>query len=208
MILRIWEKFKSAAALSVLCGLFLFFSPAVPALAGWLTGDWQEAKGDVLIVLGGNQQHDGTLGIQSYWRCVYALSAFRNGGFRQILISGGPMGDPRGAPVAKAMADFLVALGVPRNCITLENRSRSTRENALLTVPIVRNWGGTKVLLTSEVHMRRAHAAFLRAGLQTVPAPIPDVRKRWNSWADRGGCIADVAEGLAKYAYYAARGWV
>jgi hypothetical protein len=56
--------------------------------------------------------------------------------------------------------------------------------------------------------MRRARAAFARAGLNTVPAPVPDVRKRWNGWVNRWACIFDVGTALGKYAYYAVRGWV
>jgi uncharacterized SAM-binding protein YcdF (DUF218 family) len=186
----------------------LYTSPLVPRVARWLTGDWEDAKGDVLIVLGGNQLGDGTLGVESYWRSVYAWWAFRDGGFRKVVITGGPNPDSGGRPVAQVMADFMTALGVPREAITLEEKSQSTRENALMTVPLVRDMPGTKVLLTSDIHMRRARAAFARAGLQTVPAPIPDVRKRWNSWVDRWACIFDVGVGLAKYGYYAARGWV
>ena len=186
----------------------LYTSPLVPRVARWLTGDWEDAKGDVLVVLGGSQLSDGTLGVESYWRSVYAFWAFRDGGFRKVVITGGPNGDQPGRSVAHVMGDFMVALGVPREAITLEERSQSTRENALMTAPLLRDMPGTKVLLTSDIHMRRARAAFARAGLQTVPAPVPDVRKRWNSWVDRWACIFDVGVGLAKYGYYAARGWV
>jgi uncharacterized SAM-binding protein YcdF (DUF218 family) len=186
----------------------LYTSPLVPRVARWLTGDWEDAKGDVLIVLGGNQLSDGTLGLESYWRSVYAFWAFRDGGFKRVVITGGPNDNQPGPAVARVMADFIVALGVPREDILLEEKSQSTRENALMTVPLVREMAGTKVLLTSDIHMRRARAAFARAGLNTVPAPVPDVRKRWNSWVNRWSCIFDVGVGLAKYGYYAARGWV
>lgn len=186
----------------------LYTSPLVPRVARWLTGDWEDAKSDVLIVLGGSQLGDGTLGVESYWRSVYAYWAFRDGGFRRVVVTGGPNPDSGGRPVARVMADFMTALGVPKEDIILEEKSKSTRENALMTVPLVKDMPGTKVLLTSDIHMRRARAAFARVGLKTVPAPIPDVRKRWNSWVDRWACIFDVGVGLVKYGYYAARGWV
>jgi uncharacterized SAM-binding protein YcdF (DUF218 family) len=208
VILRIWRNFKSAAAVFVLLLIVLYTSPLVPWLAGWLTGDWEDAKGDVLIVLGGSQLSDGTLGMESYWRSVYACWAFRDGGFKRVVVTGGPSGNQPGPSVARVMGDFMTALGVPRRNILLEEKSQSTRENAVMTVPLVRGMPGTKVLLTSDIHMRRARAAFARAGLNTVPAPVPDFRKRWNGWVNRWACIFDVGTGLAKYAYYAARGWV
>jgi uncharacterized SAM-binding protein YcdF (DUF218 family) len=208
VISRLWGIFKSAAAIFLLLLIVLHTTPVVPAIANWLTGDWQDAKGDVLIVLGGDQQNDGTLGLESYWRCVYAVRAYRDGGFRRIVISGGPNGYSGAMSVARVMADFIAGLGVPREALTLEERSQSTHENALMTVPVVRGWPGTKVLMTSDIHMRRAHASFARAGLDTVPAPIPDIRKRWNSWVDRGPCIWDVGASLLKYGYYTVRGWV
>lgn len=186
----------------------LYASPLVPRVARWLTGDWEAAKGDVLIVLGGSQLDDGTLGLESYWRSVYGYWAFRDGGFRRVVVSGGVNPASGGRSVARVMADFMTALGVPREAIVLEEKSLSTRENALMTVPLVKDLPGTKVLLTSDIHMRRARAAFARAGLKTVPAPIPDIRKRWNNWVDRWGCIFDVGAALVKYGYYAMRGWV
>ena len=82
------------------------------------------------------------------------------------------------------MRDFIVALGVPRNVISVEERSRNTHENALYTAALVRDWPGTKVLLTSDCHMRRAHAAFRRAGLDVWN--LPDLRAETRD-AERDG---------------------
>jgi len=207
-MLRLWRMFSSAAACFVLLLILLYTSPLVPRLAAWLTGRWEEPKGDVLIVLGADQLSDGTLGIGSYWRSVYAVRAFRAGGFQRIVVTGGPEGGKDSISIARAMADFMAGLGVPREVITIEEQSRSTRENALFTARMIGGWPGTKVLLSSDIHMRRAHAAFARAGLDTVPAPIPDVGKRWNSWVARWECIWEVGVGFAKYGYYAMRGWI
>ena len=186
----------------------LYFSPIVPATARWLTGRWEQPKGDILIVLGADQLGDGTPGIVSWWRSVYAARAWRSGGFKRIVISGGPLGYPGGVSIARAMSDSVVALGVPREAITLEEHSKSTRENALFTARMIAGWPGTKVLLTSDTHMRRAHAAFRKAGLETIPAPIPDVGKRWNDLVQRWDCIWAVGTQAVQYFYYEARGWL
>jgi len=61
----------------------------------------------------------------------------------------------------------------------LEDRSRDTTENALLSVPILREQGIQRiVLVTHDFHMRRAIRAFERAAardgmtLAIVPAPV------------------------------------
>jgi len=183
------------------------FSPLVPKINDWLTDQWEDPKGDVLIVLGAEQLGDGTIGITSYWRSVYAVRAFRSGGFQRLVISGGRQGDPQSPSVARAMADFIVAGGVPREAITLEERSTSTRENALFTAELIKDWPGTKVLLTSDCHIRRARRAFARVGIGVVPAPIPDIGKRWNNWLNRWECSWTVGDELVKNVYYVWRGW-
>ena len=208
ILVRLRTIFVRFASTFVLLLVILFFSPLVPALNRWLTDGWQEARGDILIVLGADQLGDGTLGIASYWRSVYAVRAFRSGGFQRVVISGGPQGYPNAPPLAEAMAEFMVGLGVPRSIITLEPRSKSTRENALYTSELIRDWPGTKVLLTSDCHMRRAHEAFARAGTHCIPAPVPDIGKRWNTWMDRWECTWTVGLELMKLGYYTARGWV
>jgi uncharacterized SAM-binding protein YcdF (DUF218 family) len=207
-ISRLWQFFSSAAACFVLLLILLYTSPLVPRLAEWLTGRWEQPKGDILIVLGGDQLSDGTIGIASYWRSVYAVRAFRTGGFKRIVVTGGLVGPHSPMSVARAMADFMAGLGVPRDAITIEEHSRSTRENALFTARMIAGWPGTKVLLSSDIHMRRAHATFAHAGVDTIPAPIPDIGKRWNNWAARWDCIWEVGVGFVKYGYYAMRGWI
>jgi uncharacterized SAM-binding protein YcdF (DUF218 family) len=205
---RLKRVFPALAAGFVLLLAVAHLSPLVPAIGRWLTGQWEEPKGDVLIVLSADQLGDGTLGLVSYWRSVYAVRAWRAGGFQRIVVSGGKLGYPQSPSVAQSMADFIAALGVPRGAIWLEERSLSTRENALFTAALIRDWPGKKVLLTSDCHMRRARLAFARAGIDTVPAPMPDIGKRWNNWLSRWDCSWTVAGELVKFAYYAARGWI
>jgi uncharacterized SAM-binding protein YcdF (DUF218 family) len=212
---RLWRIFRTASACFVLLLIVLYTSPLVPRLSGWLTGDWGDPKGDVLIILGGTQLGDGTFGPNSYWRAVYGAQIFREGGFRRLVITGGHGGYPNTISIAEAMANLMVALGVPRQDITLEEASHSTRENALMTSRLFNQrasagseWTGRKVLLSSDIHMRRARAAFARAGLVTIPAPSPDFGKRWNVWTERWNCIGEVGLEWVKYGYYKMRGWL
>lgn len=187
----------------------LFVVVTVTPLAFWwataLAGPWEGPSGDVLIVLGGSIQDYGMVGGSSHWRTVYALQAWKEGGFREIVLTGG---GPENHPVAAAMRDFLVCQGVPREAIRLETRANSTRENALYTKELLSDVPGRKVLLTSDYHMFRAHSAFKKVGLEILPRPYPDVRKRVTRWIGRWPAFLDLVTETAKIVYYFARGWI
>jgi uncharacterized SAM-binding protein YcdF (DUF218 family) len=195
---------KILAGLGLLL-LLVTFTPLDFWWATWLAGPWNGPTGDVLIVLGGSVLEDGTIGGSTYWRAVYAVRAWREGGFKAIVLSGG---GPPGGSAAEAMQEFLVAEGIPRESIWVETRSQSTRENALLTRPLLDRMPGRKVLLTSDFHMYRAQRAFKKAGLDVLPRPFPDVRKRAQSPLGRWEAFLDLANETAKIAYYYLRGWI
>lgn len=195
------QRLLAAVGLAV---LVISLTPLVDWLGRAMAGSWGDPDGDLLIVLSGADIEDGVPGVNTYWRCFYAAHAYRNGHFRKMLISGG--GDR--TPIAAAMRDVVVGLGVPRDAIVLETGSRSTRENALFSASILRAMEGRKVLLTSDFHMRRAHRAFRQAGVETEPRPIPDVRKRAVSSAGRWGGFLDLVEECVKIAYYQWKGWI
>jgi hypothetical protein len=66
---------------------------------------------------GGSPGGDCTIGMVSYWRSVYAARAYRAGRFQRVVISGGRHGNTESPSVARAMADFMVASGVPREAM-------------------------------------------------------------------------------------------
>jgi uncharacterized SAM-binding protein YcdF (DUF218 family) len=118
------------------------------------------------------------------------------------------MTDAGSPSLAAEMRRFAVGLGVPADKIDVEERSFSTRENALFTTAMVRSWPGSKVLMTSDCHMLRSRLSFERAGLAVRPAPIPDIGKRWNRLSARWECIWTVGVELVKLGYYRIQGWV
>ena len=183
--------------------LMISFTPLTTWWAGMLARPWEDPRGDVLIVLGGDRVDD-MIGYSSYWRSVYAVWAYREGGFRRVVLSGGP----GGAAVAGAMRDFLAASGVPSEAIAVETESTSTRENALRTAELLRAETGRSVLLTSDFHMYRAYRCFRRAGLDVVAVPVPDALKRSTRWYRRWTAFVDLAAETAKVGYYWWRGWL
>lgn len=197
------------AVLLTLWSAFVAFTPIVPWYAGKvLAGDWTDSDGDILIVLGAEANTDGLIGYASYWRCIYAVRAWRQGHFRRVVLCGGPAGLQPRPTISGSMRDFLVSSGVPRDVIFLEEQSRSTRENAVNATQLVAGWPGKKVLLTSDLHMFRAYRVFRAAGLDVVPRPIPDAVKNSQSFRGRWSNSWVLAVETVKIAYYAARGWI
>lgn len=67
---------------------------------------------------------------------------------------------------------LLTALGVERERLVLESRSRNTYENALFTRELVQPEAGERwLLVTSAFHMPRSVALFRHAGFDVVPWP-------------------------------------
>lgn len=73
---------------------------------------------------------------------------------------------------AEAAAKLFVELGIARERITIENQSRNTYENAILTKGLVQPKPGERwLLVTSAWHMPRSIGIFRRAGFPVVPYP-------------------------------------
>jgi len=194
--------------LLALLGLLVIVVTLTPLDAWWahkLAGGWNDPQGDVLIVLGGAQgSSDGIIGWDSYVRSVYAVRAYRERAFPLIILSGA--GSP--GTVASSMRDFLQSQGVPAAVLRVEERSRSTRENAQYVSELLKATPGRKVLLTSDYHMYRALRTFRKAGLDVAPRPAPDAFKRAGSLRGRWPAFLDLAGESGKIVYYWARGWI
>jgi uncharacterized SAM-binding protein YcdF (DUF218 family) len=189
-------------------GLLVVLVTVTPLISWWagvLAGPWEDPDGDVLIVLGGSLLGDGVMGQTSYWRSTYTVLAWGEGTFRRVVVSGG---GAAGNSIAKPMRDFLECRGVPRTAIEIETESRNTHENALYVAELLADVPGRKVLLTSDYHMFRAHRAFKKAGLEVLPRPFPDARKRASEWTGRWPAFLDLAKETLKIGYYYARGWI
>jgi uncharacterized SAM-binding protein YcdF (DUF218 family) len=118
-------------------------------------------RGEVIIVLGG----------ESAWRASRALELFRENRAATFIVSG----DGDGAVIR----EHLISGGVPPAAIEWENRSRSTKENAEFTAPLLRAKGiRHAVLITSWFHSRRALNCFNTFApsvrFSSQPAPYPE----------------------------------
>ena len=90
----------------------------------------------------------------------------------RILVSGGALSGE--VSEARGMAARLRSLGVPAEDIILENESRTTHENAALTVQQLQDHQIHSILLvTSALHMPRSMASFSKYNLNVTAAPNP-----------------------------------
>src|SRR5712692_7879024 len=124
----------------------------------------------------------------------------------RILFSGGS-----GALIYDAGAEAPLALrllesfGIPRTRITLEDRSRNTVENAVLSKAIAQPKPGERwLLVTSAHHLPRAVGVFRKAGFPVEAYPV-DWRTRGPKDALRP--FATVGDGLRR-SDTAVREWV
>ena len=172
--------------------IVLLWIAATPLFADWLTSNLEARhppvaieslpRADVAIVLGGSMGAPAAPGhapgtSDAVDRVIHAARLFRTRTVGAILVSGGNLPWVAAAkPEAEYVGEFLVELGVPRQAIVLESKSRNTRENAVNSASLVHAHGWQSVLLvTSGFHMPRALASFRQAGIQATPAST-DIR--------------------------------
>lgn len=133
----------------------------------FLTVDSGPATGDVIVVLGGGSPE----------RPERAAELFKERAAPRIIVSG--YGD------AENNRRLLVAAGVPAKAIELENRSKTTRENAQFTIRLLREEKLKRVILvTSWYHTRRALACFRHyapeIGFYSRPSYFASARADWS----------------------------
>lgn len=92
----------------------------------------------------------------------------------RIIYSGGNASlIPGGPPEADFVYPLLDDMGVPRDRVTLETRSRNTAENATFSYAIAKPKPGERwLLVTSAAHMPRAVGCFRRAGFTVDAYPV------------------------------------
>ena len=200
---NVWIKLRRGAVLICaalgLTMLLATFSPFVAWYARRLAGPWNDPQGDILIVVSGASLGDFP-DENTVLRCLSAVRAYRQGGFRKIVVSG--------YLTSTHMRSLLIAEGVPPDVVVIEGAANSTRENALYVTRLLANDPGSKVLMTSDYHMFRAIRAFRKAGLKVAPRPIPDALKRTGTWLRLWPAFVEESAESVKIVYYAIKGWI
>jgi uncharacterized SAM-binding protein YcdF (DUF218 family) len=164
---------------------------------------WDPVKGTpaVVIVLGGAiyPEISAARGQVSFdeaaERLTAAVELARQYPTARIVFSGGSANLLSGLSEADYAAHFIENLGVPRDRITVESRSRDTAENAVFTKHLITPKSGEHwLLVTSAFHMPRAIGAFRQAGFPVEAYPVDYQTAGWGDlWV-----FSALARGIAK----------
>jgi uncharacterized SAM-binding protein YcdF (DUF218 family) len=143
---------------------------------------WDAARGapDGIIVLGGSIDadlsvaHDSAAVTAAADRVIEAAALARRYPNARIVFSGGSANlisaDAREADYAAAIFE---SLGVSRDRLIMERRSRNTQENAEFSKAIAAPKSGERwLLVTSAYHMPRSVGLFRKAGFAVEPYPV------------------------------------
>jgi uncharacterized SAM-binding protein YcdF (DUF218 family) len=173
---------------------------------------------DAIVILSGNVHHPtknrpySLLAQDTFQRLQHGVWLFKHWRPLPILVSGGPVDgyEPYAAPMKRA----LESEGIPDDGIWVEDRSRSTRENAVYSARILRQHQIARVALIVEANsMPRAAAVFRKEGITVIPAPIrfteldydlTDIVPNWRATALNDETLHEYV-GLVWYWLY---GWI
>lgn len=195
MLWACWRPARARRAILMALGLLWLASvePVSARLLSWVEEQWQAPpegrKFDAVVLLGGVLSTMSEGGIPGYndnvERLHTSFEMIRSGAAKDVVISGDFAGSR--ASEAELLRDKLVDWGVDPAHVVIEPKARNTRENALFTVPILRERGYQSVgLITSRYHMRRSLGCFRKVGFETTPVPA-DYRAAgegvsWTAW--------------------------
>ncbi len=156
------------------------------------------------------------LGYDSLARCLRGVELYHAGPSCPIVVSGGAVAGNADLTIADSMADLLIAMGVERDDILIENRSSSTHENAINTAQLLRELGIDRVVrVTDATHLLRSELCFLRQGIDTVPRGTryraTSLARGISSFIPSAGAIGGIDDAAHEWlglAWYWARGWI
>ncbi len=144
---------------------------------------WDASRGapDGIVVLGGGIEPDLSAATgravftQAADRIVAAAALGRRYPSARILLSGGNANlvAEDSAKEADYAASVLESLGIAKERLLLERRSRNTRENAEFSKALAKPKKGERwLLVTSAYHMPRSMGVFRNAGFDIEPYPV------------------------------------
>lgn len=131
-----------------------------------------------IVVLGGGMRHaDATrlhaeLNADTLARCLHAVALYRRGEACPVILCGGEISPgPSTPPLAHLMREFIRDLGIDDDDIIIDDRSRTTHENAAeCRKRLQERRIGKVVLVTDAAHMFRALRSFRKQGIPAVPS--------------------------------------
>ena len=157
---------------------------------------------DVIVVLGAGVTAACVPNHNSVQRVLHGVREWRAGRAPVVVFTGDAGDGP--CTVADAMRSLAVEVGLPASAIYTERASRSTRENAELSAPLLRRLGARRVLVvTDRLHMRRAAGVFAQLGFEVERASVPISEGH----VDNVSMLSAGVREMAALAYYRTRDW-
>lgn len=105
----------------------------------------------VAIVLGNWLNNDGTISKLLEKRLLMAKELYFNKEVDKLIVSGGLANKKAGISEADAMAKILIKDGVKEEDIIIENKSKTTNENALFSIPLAKELGAKRIIVVSTI---------------------------------------------------------
>lgn len=181
-IYALWTKsqVRRRRALIGLLSMFLLFTN--PWLVSRCAAAWEVGQHRlqdirrpyaVGILLGGYTDFEanapeGILAVHRGNRLLTALTLYKTGKVKHLLLSGGSGRLIGRAPAeADVVRDYLRQVGIPDSAILVENQSRNTYENAIYSRAMLDSLlpDASCLLISSAWHLRRAGGCFRKAGV-------------------------------------------
>jgi uncharacterized SAM-binding protein YcdF (DUF218 family) len=156
---------------------------------------------DLIVVLGGDINGE---------RVNEAVALYKQGYAKKMLMSGGELAWKLTS--ADQMKKQAAAMGVDPRAILLEDKSRSTIENAEFSLPIIKkNKVNSFILVTSLNHSRRANRAFKKVyskeGIKVISWPARKSRFLLPKWWTRHEDTQLVMWEYGSLVYYLFKGY-
>jgi len=150
-------------------------------------------KADIALVLDSRVEAEGKLTPRLHARLDRTVELYRAGYLNLIIASGGT--SQEGVHEADVMRDYLVARGIPRKSIIVDNNGVSTYESARNASKILRERNGTGIfVVTQYFHVPRTRLALERFGV----TPVFSAHAHWFELRD----LYSAPRELLAYLYY------
>ncbi len=130
---------------------------------------------NALVVLGNEPLDDLTPTVDTVARVSKAVEFYKQHPSTLLIFTGGPTAGSN--TEARMMADLAIAQGVAINTVCLEEKARSTQQNARLTAGLIRKIAPQRILIVSKSdHLDWAMPLFRREEIfrtaETLACPV------------------------------------
>lgn len=165
--------------LLIVVGLYFFHPLILDRMAKFLIVQDRIEKADVIVVLGGDSNGE---------RVEEGVKLYKQGYAKYVLMSGGPLAWH--LTDAQWMKKQAVESGIPEKSVLLQDKSRSTIDDARFCLPIIVGHNFKSVILvTSPSHSRRAARVFRKVfskdGIKISVQPVEKSEFNPDRWWTR-----------------------